>query len=130
MKELKNGRSRLVDCNGAELHNIILSRGFAPRDIAEVLGYSREYFNKVFRTNKIGVTCVKLLEERFGIDSSTYMDSCSRLEPKTASIKDKIIRKRDKDRVAVQPIVLKAEIDPQQLKSLIKQAVLEAFEEL
>lgn len=140
MKELKNGRSSLIMCDGTKLREEITKRGFEHRDVAALLNYDRGYFNKVFRTNRIGIKCMHLLEERFGILPASYGVAGNtglhkpqkKASTSANSVKDLIISKRDKkteEKSTIQ-LVMKAEIDPDQLKDLIKHAVLEAFEEL
>lgn len=63
MKELKNGRSKLVKCDGQVLKTIILAKGFKPFELATLMGYDRTYFNKCIRTNTIGVKAVEKLTE-------------------------------------------------------------------
>ena len=138
MKELKNGRSTLITCDGVKLKEVIIRRGFEPREVAARLEYSKSYFSKVFRTNKIGKTCVDLLKSKFDIDPGLYLPIKMEVSEGSGSvptntIKDIIINKRDeKKQQKAEPyqLILKAKIDPDQLKYLIKQAVLEAFEEL
>jgi hypothetical protein len=103
-----------------------------------MLDYDKTYFNKVNRNNMIGIKCVALLEERFGIVPDAYgvidprSTNLAISAPRKSDVRDKIVRKRDNKQSNVTPIqiTVKAEIDPDQLKSLIKQAVLEAFEDL
>lgn len=63
MKELKNGRSKLVKCDGQVLKTIIMAKGFKPFELATLMGYDRTYFNKCIRTNTIGVKAVEKLTE-------------------------------------------------------------------
>lgn len=63
MKELKNGRSKLVKCDGQVLKTIIVAKGFKPFELATLMGYDRTYFNKCIRTNTIGVKAVEKLTE-------------------------------------------------------------------
>lgn len=63
MKELKNGRSKLVKCDGQVLKTIILAKGFKPFELGMLMGYDRTYFNKCIRTNTIGVKAVEKLRE-------------------------------------------------------------------
>lgn len=63
MKELKNGRSKLVKCDGQVLKTIIMAKGFKPFELAMLMGYDRTYFNKCIRTNTIGVKAVEKLTE-------------------------------------------------------------------
>ena len=63
MKELKNGRSKLVKCDGQVLKTIIMAKGFKPFELALLMGYDRTYFNKCIRTNTIGVKAVEKLTE-------------------------------------------------------------------
>lgn len=63
MKELKNGRSKLVKCDGQVLKTIIVAKGFKPFELALLMGYDRTYFNKCIRTNTIGVKAVEKLIE-------------------------------------------------------------------
>lgn len=63
MKELKNGRSKLVKCDGQVLKTIIIAKGFKPFELALLMGYDRTYFNKCIRTNTIGVKAVEKLTE-------------------------------------------------------------------
>ena len=127
MKELKNGRSTIVRCNGKKLKEVMIQKGLDPHDVAETLHYSRSYFNKPFREGEIGVRCVTLLKENFSIDPASYG-----VATKRSSAKDKVIRKRERrnSSLVTSPIVLNVTIDPVQLRDLIKEAVMEAFEEL
>ena len=63
MKELKNGRSKLIKCDGQVLKTIIMAKGFKPFELALLMGYDRTYFNKCIRTNTIGVKAVEKLTE-------------------------------------------------------------------
>lgn len=62
-RQLKNGRSKLVKCDGQVLKTIILAKGFKPFELAMLMGYDRTYFNKCIRTNTIGVKAVEKLTE-------------------------------------------------------------------
>ena len=154
MKELKNGRSAAVKCDGLKLKDIIASKGFNPRDFAELLNYERSYFGKVFKKNVIGIRCVKLMEDKFGISPLSYGvisdDESARaisdlyakaaipkisteeatIAPESPSIKDKILKKKEQRSANAEPIVVQLTVDPNQIKKIIKEAVMEAFEEL
>ena len=135
MKELKNGRSKLLDCNYDVLNNLILSRGFNPRDLAEMLGYERGYFTKVRSRGKIGLNCVNLLKVRYNIlpqqyEVAGYQEIETQSQIDSSQVKKKILDKVNKPESKAESIVLKITVDTDQLKQIVKQAVIEAFNSL
>lgn len=136
IKELKNGRSELLSFNTAKLESIFERRGFTLRQVSAMLEYNPGYLTKCIKAGKIGVTCVELLATRLGIAPSEYevegyKKSAKKIAEKPAeSVKDKVLKKIEKKEEPVKPIVLQVQIDPSQLKDLIKEAVLDAFNSL
>lgn len=158
MKELKNGRSKLVKCDGQVLKTIIIAKGFKPFELALLMGYDRTYFNKCIRTNTIGVKAVEKLTE-YKILPSMYD---AELEPtekrkvlknakeksdgkigdwtESKTIAKKILEepvtrlneKSPAELAMEEPGVVKIELtlDMVKLKAIVKQAVKEAYEEL
>lgn len=133
MKELVNGRSKVLDCNYEVLKNIIISRGFTPRELAKAIGYDRSYFSKVAHANKIGITCVRLLKTQYNILPQQYEVvgyEDTEVPVKPTYTKQKVLAKLNKPEPKTESIVLKITVDADQLKQLVKQAVLEAFNSL
>lgn len=81
MKELKNGRSKLVKCDGQVLKTIILAKGFYPSELGKFMGYDRTYLNKCIRTNTIGVKAVEKLRE-YKIMPAMYDADINGLDPR------------------------------------------------
>lgn len=139
---LKNGRSGVVACNGQMLINLIYKIGFEPRELSVRLGYEKSYFGKVLERNKIGTKAAKMLDEQFGIKPQQYGAAIEgkvevlpvkRGRKKNENISDIIESPRIKpvvDNIDTGVIVLKVELDAAQLFSMVKQAVIEAFNNL
>lgn len=157
-RQLKNGRSKLVKCDGQVLKTIIIAKGFKPFELALLMGYDRTYFNKCIRTNTIGVKAVEKLTE-YKILPSMYD---AELEPtekrkvlknakekvdgkigdwtesKTIAkkvLEEPVTRLNEKSPAELameEPGVVKVEftLDIVKLKAIIKAAVKEAYEEL
>ena len=134
MKELKNGRSEMLPCNIEVLRDIFGKAGYDPHDIAEDLGYNKTYFNKVWARKSIGRTCVSLLAERYNIQPEQYgvvgyyKDAAQefvRTSVKKAKVLEMLGKGENKDKIE-----LTVMLDRDILKKLIKEAVLEAFDEL
>lgn len=130
MKELKNGRSKLLSCNYNALESIIRARGFNTNDLAEMLGYQRGYFAKAKSNGMIGETCVKLLAERYNILPSQYEVQGYASELPVSDAKRKVLDKIKKPEVVNNQITLRVTVDAAQLSEIIKQAVIEAFNSL
>lgn len=63
MKELKNGRSGLLACDGELLKNVIKANGYTPTQLAELMNYGSGYFTRCIRKNTIGKNAVEKLKE-------------------------------------------------------------------
>lgn len=133
MKELKNGRSKLLPCNYAILENIFIAKGLNPRTVAEELGYERGYFTKAKARGAVSETCANLLEQRYGIMPKQYIIYASNEAEKQNAVKQKVLEKLGK---AENPNAIKVKVqmelsvDKEELSQLIKEAVLEAFNSL
>lgn len=136
MKELKNGRSELLSFNTKKLESILEQRSFTPRQVSVMLDYNPCYLTKCIKVGKIGLTCVELLATRLGIAPSEYEVEGYKKPAKkpstktTESVKEKVLKKIEKREDEQKPIILQVQIDPSQLKDLIKEAVLDVFNSL
>ena len=131
MKELKNGRSRLLECDYEILANIIHAKGFQLNELAEMMGYNKTYFNKVKARGKIGETCVRLLKERYGILPQQYnVVGYPDVEIEKPSIVKQKVLNKIKPQTASKQITVQVQLDVDQLSSIIKSAVIEAFNSL
>lgn len=157
-RQLKNGRSKLVKCDGQVLKTIIMAKGFKPFELAVLMGYDRTYFNKCIRTNTIGVKAVEKLTE-YKILPSMYDAELEPTEKREVlkSAKEKrdskigdwtesktlakkvlenpvtgLNEKSPAELAMEEPGVVKVEfsLDIVKLKAIIKAAVKEAYEEL
>lgn len=152
MKELKNGRSKLVKCDGQVLKTIILAKGFKPFELGMLMGYDRTYFNKCIRTNTIGVKAVeklkeyKILPSMYDADMETTLKSKDPVtvaevfdslpekakEEVYSEVEKAVEEKSPAEKAMEEPGVVKIEmtLDMVKLKAIVKQAVKEAYEEL
>ena len=158
-KEVKNGTSRLHVCNGQKLAKILVKKGLNARQFSAELGYHATYLPKVIRTNKIGETAVGLLLSKgikptqYDVDMDTTVKSkdpvtvaevFNKLPEKAKeeiysevekAIEEKPVTKLEKSPAELamdEPGVVKVEftLDIVKLKTIIKAAVKEAYEEL
>lgn len=148
MKELKNGRSRLVDFNKDAFVTVVSAKGFGMTELSKVLDYTPNYFNKCIRTGKIGLNAMQLLNSKFGIKPEMYSDLNVNDLPEKIVVKKKKVAKPAKpakakvlEKIAAKKkantpepannmITVQVSLDSDQLKALIKEAVIEAFESL
>ncbi len=133
MKELKNGRSKLLPCNYSILENIFIAKGLNHKIVAEELGYERGYFTKVKARGAIGETCVKLLEQKYGIMSKQYIIYANGEVEKSHAVKQKVLEKlgkADNPNAMKVKVQMELSIDKEELSQIIKEAVLEAFNSL
>lgn len=72
MKELKNGRSRLVDFNKDAFVTVVSGKGFGMTELSRLLEYTPNYFNKCLRTGKMGVNAMHILNSKLGIKPEMY----------------------------------------------------------
>ena len=135
MKEIKNGRSKLVSCDAVALKTLITSKGFTPTQLAKLLDYQPGYFSKTFSKKKIGVNCARLLYEKIGIKPEQYgvfgidFDDTAVPRKKKLTAKEKVIQKKS-NKPSASTITIQLQVDAKDLKELIKEAVLEAFDEI
>lgn len=140
MKELKNGRSKLLACDVPVLLNIMTDRGFYHRQLAEMLGYERGYFTKALQRKAVGMKCVELLKEKYNILPQQYgvvgyeeeEQSMAKTEEKVMNdVKKKVLEKLGKttDENTIK-VKLELSISKDELSELIKSAVLDAFNSL
>lgn len=144
-KEIKNGRSKLYDMNGAKLAKIFEKKGINARQFGKELNFHETYFPKCIRKNKIGEKAIGFLMAN-GIMPSQY-DVGDVFEKKDSEVvgplkrnserypfddKDVEEEKAPVEKAMNEPGVVKVEftLDIVKLKAIIKQAVKEAYEEL
>lgn len=150
MKELKNGRSRLVDFNKDAFVTVVSAKGFGMSELSKVLEYTPNYFNKCLRNGKIGVNAMHLLNSKLGIKPEMYSDLNVNDLPKQIVVKKKkqkeaqpvktpreIVQEKiaaKKKAVTTEPstsmITVQVSLNSEQLRELIKEAVLDAFDSL
>lgn len=149
MKELKNGRSRLVDFNKDAFVTVVSGKGFGMTELSRLLEYTPNYFNKCLRTGKMGVNAMNILNSKLGIKPEMYSSlSVSDLperiivtpkkkEVKTAKTAKELVKEKIEARkkepiteLSTSMITVQVSLDSEQLKDLIKEAVLDAFNSL
>lgn len=130
VKQLKNGRSERIHCDGEHLRSIIVDRGYIPSELAESIGYHESYFSTVFRTNMISKRCVILLRDKASIMPIDYIRDNNKLT--YDEIASKMIKAIEPVQLAKSEdtITLKIEVDVKQLTHIIKEAVTDAFNQL
>ena len=137
MRELQNGRSKLLPCDYNVLCTLVNARGFTFADIARILGYSSTFFSKVKMKGQISETAARLLKERFNILPQQYgvVGYTEGEIPKSerGSAKQKVLKRLGKaestDSLTVKATV-EFSISKAELSAIVKDAVLEAFNSL
>lgn len=135
MKVLPNGRSRVLSCNYGVLERIIISRGFNLKGLAETLGYDKGYFAKVRSRGKIGETCVRLLKEQYNIlpqqyEVEGYVDAPTEIASNAKQKVLKKLKKAEDSNTLKMKVSMELTLDREELSQLIKEAVLEVFNNL
>ena len=130
-KQLKNGRSKLLNYNPIMLQSLIQAKGFKPAQLAELIGYDKGYLSKAMNKGKIGENCVILLKERYGILPQQYDVEGYTADVFKTDVRQKILNRLTKtESASKQLITVQIQVDREQLTEIIRGAVLEAFESL
>ena len=88
MKELKNGRSGLMSCDGELLKNVIKVNGYTPKQLAELMNYNSGYFTRCIRNNSIGKNAVEKLKEYKIMPAQYRAESMESLQKKVQRLKE------------------------------------------
>lgn len=77
-----NGRG-FIAIDGNKLREIFKKRGVTLRDVSRTCGFEDSYFSKATISNKMPLYAIKLLEDRYRIDSKEFV-----IEEKKEDVKE------------------------------------------